>query len=60
MGFWYMDYAGLEMSVNSRIVSPFSQQIAIDNVGPTSALESMWAKRPIRYNFLNIAPIYKQ
>ena len=36
----YKDHAGLDYSVHSRIVSPFSQQIA----GHASALESMGAK----------------
>ena len=56
----YTDYAGLKISVISRIAWPFSRQIAIGNGGPTSTLESMGAKWNFRYNFLNIAPIYKQ
>ena len=39
----YTDYAGLEISVNSRIASLFLQQIAIGNAGPVLALESMGA-----------------
>ena len=31
------DYAALEISVNSRIVSPFSRQMANGNAGPTTA-----------------------
>ena len=41
----YTDYAGPEISVNSRIASLFSQQIAIGNAGPVLALESMGAKQ---------------
>ena len=33
------DYAGLEISVNSRIAWPFSRQIANVNAGPISALD---------------------
>ena len=40
-----MEYAGLEISVNSRIALSFSRQIANVNAGPTSALESMGPKR---------------
>ena len=47
----YTDYAGLEISVNSRIASPFSRQIAIGNAGPATALESMGAKRYFRCHF---------
>ena len=50
----------LEISVNSRIVSPFSRQIAIGNAGPVSTLESMGAKQTFRCHFLNIGPSYKQ
>ena len=39
-----MDYAGLDISVILCIASPFSQQIANTNAGPTSALKSMGAK----------------
>ena len=56
----YTDYAGPEIPINSRIASPFSQQIAIGNAGPSSALEPMGAKRSFRCHLLNIAPIYKQ
>ena len=56
----YTDHAGLEISVNSSIASPFSRQIAIGNAGPTSALESMGAKQTFRCHFLNIGPSYKQ
>ena len=56
----YTDNAGPEISVNSRIASPFSQQIAIGNAGPSSALESTGAKPSFRCHLLNIAPIYKQ
>ena len=55
-----MDHAGLDIAVILGIVSPFSRRIAIGNAGPTSALESMGAKRQFRCNFLNIALIYKQ
>ena len=51
---------GLEISVNSRIASPFSRQIAIGNAGPTTALESMGPKPSFRCLFLNIGPSYKQ
>ena len=34
----YTDHAGLEISVNSRIASQFSRQIANGNAGPTTAL----------------------
>ena len=53
----YTDHAGPEISVNSRIASSFSRQIAIGKAGPTSALEPMGAKRPFRCNSFNIAPI---
>ena len=56
----YTDHAGLEIPVNSRIASPFSWQIANGNAGPTSALESMGAKRSFRCHLLNIGPGYKQ
>ena len=56
----YTDHAGLEISVNSSIASPFSRQIAIGNAGPVSALESMGAKQTFRSHFLNIGPSYKQ
>ena len=54
------DHAGLEISVNSRIASPFSRQIAFGNAGPVSALEFMEAKLTFRCHFLNIGPSYKQ
>ena len=57
---FYTEYGGLEISVNSRIASPFSRQIAIANAGPTSTLDSMGAKYSFRRHLLNIAPIYKQ
>ena len=56
----YTDYAGLEISVNSRIAWPFSRQIAIGNAGPILTLESMGAKQTFRCHFLNISPSYKQ
>ena len=56
----YTDHAGLEIPVNSRIASPFSRQIANDNAGPTSALDSMGPKPTFRCHFLNIGPSYKQ
>ena len=56
----YTDYAGLEISVNSSIASPFSRQIAIGNAGPTTALDSMGPKPTFRCHFLNIGPSYKQ
>ena len=52
----YTDHAGLEISVNSRIASPFSRQIAIVNAGPSTALEPMGAKPSFRCHFLNIGP----
>ena len=55
----YTEYAGPEISVNSRIASPFSRQIAIGNAGPTSALESMGAKPTFRCHSLNIGHSYK-
>ena len=55
----YTDYAGLEISVNSCIASPFSRQIAIGNAGPSLALESMGGKPTFRCHFLNIGPSYK-
>ena len=54
----HADYAGLEISVNSRIASPFSRQIAIGNAGPILALESMAAKRSFRCCSLNIGLMY--
>ena len=54
------DHAGPEISVNSRIASSFSRQIANVNAGPVSALESMGAKQTFRCHFLNIGPRYKQ
>ena len=56
----YTEYAGLDIDVNSRIVSPFSWQIAIGNAGPSLVLESMGAKPTFRCHFLNIGPSYKQ
>ena len=44
----YTEHAGLEISVNSRTASPFSQQIAIGNAGPATALDSMGAKPSFR------------
>ena len=58
--FRHTDHAGLEIPVNSRIASPFSRQIANGNAGPSSALESMGAKRSFRCHLLNIGPSYKQ
>ena len=57
---FYTEYAGLEISVISRIAPPFWRQIAIGNAGPSLALESMGAKRYFRCHSLNIALIYKQ
>ena len=57
--FMYTDYAGPEISVNSRIASPFSRQIAIGNAGPTSALDSMGPKPTFRCHSFNIGPSYK-
>ena len=54
----YTDYAGLEISVNSRIASLFSRQIAIGKAGPVLALESMGAKRSFHYCSLNIGLMY--
>ena len=54
------EYAGLEISVYSRIASLFSRQIAIGNGGPMLALESMGAKRYFRCHSFNIALKYKQ
>ena len=42
----YTEYAGLEIPVFLCIASSFSRQIANGNAGPSSALESMGAKRP--------------
>ena len=56
----YTDHAGLEISVNLPIASPFSRQIAIGNAGPILALESMGAKPTFRCHILNIALKYKQ
>ena len=56
----YTDHAGLKISVNSRIASPFSRQIAIGNAGPVSALESMGANQSFCCHCLNIGPSYKQ
>ena len=56
----YTDHAGLEISVNSRIASPFSQQIAIGNAGPTTALDFMGAKPSFHCHSLNIGMMYKQ
>ena len=39
--YMYTDHAGPEISVNSRITSTFSRQIAMGNAGPILALESM-------------------
>ena len=58
--FTYTDYAGLEITVNSSIASPFSRHIAIGNAGPTTALDSMGLKPTFRCHFLNICPSYKQ
>ena len=57
---WYTDYAGLEISVTSRIASLFSRQIANVNSGPVLALESMAAKQYFRCHSLNIGLMYKQ
>ena len=57
---WYTDHAGPEIPVHLSIASPFSRQIAIDNAGPSLALESMGPKRSFGCHFLNIALIYKQ
>ena len=54
------EYAGLEITVNSCIASPFSRQIAIGNAGPGTALESKGAKPSFRCHFLNIGRSYKQ
>ena len=54
------DHVGLDIAVILCIASPFSRHIAICNGGPTSALQSMGAKRHFRCNFFNIALIYKQ
>ena len=53
-------YAGLEISVNSRIAWQFSRQIANSNAGPSSALDSMGVKPSSRCHSLNIASMYKQ
>ena len=54
------EYAGLEISINSRIAWPFSRQIAIGNAGPILALESMGANPTFRCHILNIGLSYKQ
>ena len=56
----YTEYAGPEISVNSRIAWPFSRQIAIGNAGPGTALESIGPKPSFRCHFLNIGRSYKQ
>ena len=50
---------GLEISVNSRIASPFSGQIANSNAGPTTTLQSIGAKQTFHGHFLNIGPTNK-
>ena len=60
LNYFYTEYAGLDISVNSRIASPFSRQIAIANAGPSTALGSMGGKPTFRCHFLNIGPSYKQ
>ena len=56
----YMEYAGLEISVDLSIASPFSRQIAKVNAGPSLALTPMGAKRYFRCHSLNITLKYKQ
>ena len=56
----YTEYAGLEISDNSRIAWPFSWHIAKGNAGPTTALDSMGPKPTFRCHFVNIGPSYKQ
>ena len=51
----YTEHAGLEISVNSRIASPFSRHIAIGNAGPSTALDSMGGKQSFRCHSFNIA-----
>ena len=55
----YTEYAGPEISVNSRIASLFSRQIANVNAGPILALQFMGAKRYFRCCSLNIGLMYK-
>ena len=50
----YTDHVGPEISVNLCIASPFSRQIAIDNAGPATTLESMGEKTFFHYRFVNI------
>ena len=57
---YYTEDAGLEFPVDLCIASPFSEQKAIGNAGPTSASESMGPKPTFRCHFLNIGPSYKQ
>ena len=57
---WYTEYGGLEIPDFLCIALSFSWQIANVNAGPTSALESMGAKRPFRSHSLNIAVINLQ
>ena len=56
----YTDHAGLEIPVNLRIVTLFSQQIAIGNAGPILALESVVAKQTFCCHSVNIGLMYKQ
>ena len=60
MVYFLTDHAGLEIPVNLSIASPFSRQIAIGNVGPSTALGSMGANPTFRCHFLNIGSSYKQ
>ena len=55
-----MEYAGIEILVNSCIAWSFSRQITIGNAGRNSALESMGAKPTFRCNSVNIGLMYKQ
>ena len=56
---WYTEYAGPDISMNSRIASLFSRQIANVSAGPVLALESMGAKRYFRCCSVNIGLMYK-
>ena len=53
----YTEDAGLEISIDLTIASPFSGQIAIGNAGTILALESMGAKPTFRCHILNIGPL---
>ena len=55
----YTEYAGPEISVNSRIASLFSRQIANVTAGPVLALQPMGAKQYFHCNSFNIGLMHK-